>query len=359
MRKIVLGLFSIILLLGCATPEKPVQQETVFYPMPPVKPRLQFLTSITSEEDIGKKQSALEEFLLGKLPPLKMIDRPYDIGAVKGAIYISDRTHKNVLIIDLRNKTFDYIKSKGLGSIQDPAGIWVTEDGYKYVADFGRKQVLLFDNDNNFVRLYGEKDQFGKPLDVAVYKNKIYVCDFDKHQILVLDKDSGATIQTIGESGMDEGKFYKPTHVIVDKKGNIYVDDSFNYRIQKFSPEGQFVKAYGFHGDGLGAFARPKGIAVDNDGHLYAVDAAFENVQIFDEETAQLLLFFGKYGPDPGDMYLPNGIYIDYTNIEYFKQYEDKDFRIKYLVYVGNMLGEKKLNVYGFGDWVGAPMPGM
>jgi len=32
---------------------------------------------------------------------------------------------------------------------------------------------------------------------------------------------------------------------------------------------------------------------------------------------------------------------------------------VKYLVYVGNLLGDKKLNVYGFGDWIGPPLKGL
>ncbi len=346
-----------ILLSNCA-PAKKIEG-TVFYPMLPQRPRLQYLTSITSEEDIGKKPSALQEFLLGKLPPLKKIARPYDIGAVKDRIYISDRTHKKIIIVDLKNKNFDYIKDDKEAALGEPAGIWVTEDDYKYIADFGRKQVLVFDNNNNFARAYGEKDQFSKPLDVAVYNNNIYVCDFDRHQIIVIDKESGETIKTIGSTGSKEGELYKPTHVIVDKSGSIYVNDSFNFRIQKFNPAGEFIKSFGYAGDTLGGFARPKGIAIDDSGHLYAADAAFENVQIFDEKTADILLFFGGFTQVSGGMYLPNSIHIDYTNVEYFKIYQDKDFSIKYLIFVGNMLGERKLNVYGFGDWVGGPLPEM
>ncbi len=347
-----------ILLANCA-PAKKIEG-TVFYPMPPQRPRLQFLTSITGEDDIGKKQSALQEFLLGKRQPFKQIARPYDIGAVKDKIYVSDRTYKKVLIIDLKNKNLEYIKAEKEAAINEPAGIWVTEDDYKYVTDYGRKQVLVFDNNNNYIRAYGEKDQFGKPLDVAVYNNNIYVCDFDKHQIIVIDKDSGETIKTIGSVGSKEGELYKPTHVIVDQKnGNIYVNDSFNFRIQEFNSAGEFIKSFGYAGDTLGGFARPKGIAVDDSGHLYAVDTAFENVQIFDERTAQILLFFGGFTQVSGGMYLPNGIHIDYTNVEYFKKYQDKDFSIRYLVFVGNMLGWKKINVYGFGDWVGPALPEM
>lgn len=355
MKRFVFPILTAILLFSCAAPEKKIG--TIFYPPLPQEPRLQFLLSITGEEDIGKKQSAFEEFLIGQRSSMKRIARPYDIGAVKGKIYISDMSYGEILIIDLKNKEFDFIRDEKEGALGEPAGIWVTEDDVKYVADMMRKQIVVFDSDNKFLRAYGEKGQFDKPLDVAVYKNRVYVCDINKHMIIVVDKDTGKTIQKIGGIGDEEGKMYKPTHVKVDHEGNIYVNDNFNFRIQMFDPKGNFLKTFGYHGDTFGGFARPKGLDIDRDGHLYAVDTAFENVQIFDVSTTNLLLFFGGYGPEPGSMYLPNSVYIDYKNVEYFQKYADKDFKIKYLVYIGNLLGKNKLNVYGFGNWIGAPLP--
>ncbi len=355
MKGFVFTILAAIVLFSCAAPEKKIG--TIFYPPLPQQPRLQFLVSINGEEDIGKESGALEEFLFGKTSSMKRIARPYDIGAVKGKIYISDRTYKKILIIDLENKEFDDIKDKGMGALTDPAGIWVTEDDVKYVTDMKRKRVVVFGRDNKFLRAYGKKGQFDKPLDVAVYRDRVYVCDVNRHAIIVLDKDTGKTIKEIGGSGTEEGKMHKPTHVIVDHEGNIYVNDNFNFRIQIFDPDGNYLKTFSFQGVTAGGFIRPKGIDVDRDGHLYVADTAFENVQIFDVNITRLLFFFGGFGPGPGSMYMPSGIYIDYHNVEYFQKYADKDFKIKYLVYVGNMLGDNKLNVYGFGNWIGAPLP--
>ena len=170
-------------------------------------------------------------------------------------------------------------------------------------------------------------------------------------------EDSGEQLLEFGSSGQQAGQFNRPTHLALDAAGNVYVNDSFNYRIQKFDPEGRYLKEFGYQGDTLGGFARPKGIGVDRAGYVYAVDAAFENAQIFDPESADLLLFFGGFGPHTGSMYLPSGLHIDYHNIERFRRYIDKDFAVEYLLYVGNMLGDRKINVYGFGKWVGAPLP--
>ena len=358
MKRTVFVLVVLIMFFGCATaPEKRIQ-EVVFYPPLPQEPRLQFLHSITSEEDIGRARSAFDEFLLGKVQSMKKLVKPYDVGSSNGKIYVLDRRYKKILIIDLANRKFDYLKDRRLGTLNDPSGIWVTEDDIKYVADMKRKQIVVFDRDNKFLKAYGGKELFDKPVDVAVYENTVYVCDMDKHRIFVLDKTTGKVKWTIGKIGSKEGQLYKPTHVVVDQLGNIYVNDAFNYRVQKFDPKGNFVKSFGFLGDAFGAFARPKGVATDREGHIFVADAAFENVQIFDDRTAKLLLFFGGAGAVPGSMYLPAGVHIDYTNVGYFSKFADKDFRLKYVLYVLNSFGQNKLNVYGFGEWVGPPLAG-
>lgn len=356
-RKLFFIILALSMLAGCAVKKEKIQ--TVFYPMPPQTPKLQFLTSITGEEDIGKKKDAFKEFLVGKTQSIKQIARPFGISSLDGKIYISDRTYKKIIVIDLEKKEFDYLRTEKSSALEENAGIWITENGDKFIADYGRQQIVLMNSEDKVVRAYGEDGQFSRPLDVAVYEDKIYVCDGDKGQIIILDMLSGETIGEIGKIGSEEGLFYKPSHIVLDKAGNIYVTDAFNYRVQKFDSEGTFLKVFGYQGDTLGGFARPKGIAVDDDGHLYAVDTAFENVQIFDDESTSLLLYFGGYGPAPGSMYMPNSIYIDYKNVKYFQKYVDKDFRVEYLVYVGNMLGDHKLNVYGFGKWTGDPLPGI
>jgi len=358
MSKKFLIILTLLLIMGCTTAKKEKIQ-TVFYPTPPQYPKLQFLISITSEENIGKERDSFREFVLGRAERFKAIARPFDIDSTPGKIYISDRTFNKILIVDLDKKEFDYIRDEKGGQLQKPAGLWITPDGKKYIADQERKQIVVFDEENKFLKAYGSEGQFEKPLDVAVYDNRMYVCDFDKNHIAVVDLESGETMHTIGEAGEEEGKFIRPTHITVDQGGYLYVTDSFNFRIQKLDYNGKFEKKFGYQGDTLGGFARPKGIAVDKEGFLYTVDTAFENVQIFDPESALLMLFFGGFGRNPGNMYLPNGIHIDYNNIKYFQEYVDKDFSIKYLVYVANQLGDHKINVYGFGEWIGEPLPGV
>jgi DNA-binding beta-propeller fold protein YncE len=350
MKRFFLIIVAALLLFGCATPQKGDEMEVVFYPPLPQKPRVQFLTRISTEEHLGTARSGFNEFLLGEDRSTKWITTPYDVEASNKKIYVMDRKINSIVILDLEEKKFDFIESKGMGSLSEPAGFTISDKGYKYVTDFGRKQIIVYDDENKYLKAYGQLDQFVKPVDVAVYEDKVYVCDFGLHQILILDMVTGDTIQTIGELGEEEGKFNRPTHVDIDGVGNIYVDDAFNFRIQVFNPDGEFMKTIGYHGDTYGALSRPKDIAVDRDGLLY---------EIFDVETSRLMLFFGGYTRGAGGMTLPNGIYIDYDsdNIDFFNKYADKDFKIQYLVYVTNLVGDEKMNVYGFGDWLGEFMP--
>jgi DNA-binding beta-propeller fold protein YncE len=357
MKKTAFIILALLMAYGCATaPTMKFEQDVVFYPPIPTEPRLQYLVSIRSEADIGGKlTTSFEEFLLGKTKRFKGIGRIWDVGSTKGKIYVLDRDLWKVVIIDLEEKKFHLLRDRRLGKLYDPSGICITEDGFKYVADKQRKQVVVFGKNNEFIRAYGGKRLFDKPMDVAVYGNNVYVIDMNKYQLFVLDKDTGKHVKTIGEGGVEDGLFYKPTHVIVDHAGNIFVNDAFNFRVQKFDPDGNFLQSYGSLGDTLGSFARPKGLDVDRDGNLYVADAAFQNVQIFDDQNAQLLLFFGGRSGG-GSMYLPAGVHIDYDNVDFFKKYADKDFQIEYLVYVGNLLGPRGFNVYGFGKWIGPPL---
>lgn len=357
MKQIISALLVALFVVGCATaPHEKKERTVVFYPPPPLQPRLQFLHSISIEKDVGKVRSRMEDFLLGKPENEKQIGKPYDIGSSKGKIYVMDRQFRKLLIIDLKAKSFDYLRDQRLGELEDPSGIWISSDDVKYIADMKRKQVVVFGPDNRFVRAYGGREMFDRPTDVAVHGDRLYVSDMNKNQVFVLDKPSGRLVTTIGQLGTDEAHFYKPTHVEVDSQGNLFVNDAFNFRVQKFTPDGSFVRSFGTLGDTLGSFARPKGLSVDRDAHLFVADAAFENVQIFDVHDGRLLLFMGGPGRKPGSMYLPAGVHIDYENVPFFEQFADKDFKVEYLLYVGNTFGENKLNVYGFGDWIGPPL---
>jgi DNA-binding beta-propeller fold protein YncE len=342
----------ILLLVSACSSQAPVTSDTgtVFYPSLPGTPRIQFLTTITTEEDIGVERDRFREFVTGKEEAIMAIARPWDLDHTLGKLYVSDKTYRRIVIVDLEEKRMDIVDNSVSGAFLNPGGIFVDAAGYKYIADRDRGEILAFDQMDRFYRTYKADSDF-KPTDVVVFSDRIYASDVGTESIVIFDRTSGEVVDSIGKTGEADGTFRFPTHLTIDDYGNLFVTDFLNFRVQKFDVDGNFVRTIGEPGDFPGAMPRPKGIAVDRDGHLYAVDSAFEIVQIFDIESAKTLMPFGKFGSINGGTWLPAGIHIDYDNLAYFAQYIDPKFRAEYLIYVTNQSGPFKINIYAFGEY--------
>ncbi|MCW4029718.1 MAG: hypothetical protein NWE92_08745 [Candidatus Bathyarchaeota archaeon] len=76
-----------------------------------------------------------------------------------------------------------------------------------------------------------------------------------------------------GSEGSGTGQFSHPTGVAVDSSGNVYVADSGNSRIQKFTSDGTYISQWGSKGTGTNQFDRPIGVAVDSSGNVYVADS--------------------------------------------------------------------------------------
>ena len=79
----------------------------------------------------------------------------------------------------------------------------------------------------------------------------------------------------------DNGQFTTPTGIAVDLKGNIYVVDYYNNRIQKFDNNGSFISKWGTEGKADGQFSLPTGIDLDSTGNVYVVDYNNLRIQVF------------------------------------------------------------------------------
>lgn len=344
----------LLLLSGCAS--GPQRDTTpVFYPPLPNPPHIQHLHSFTSIKDLGGG-SAFAEFILGRESNEALISKPYGVAIHGGKIFAVDTRGPGYVVLDLVKRERTLISGGGAGRMKKPINITIDKDGLKYVTDTGRNQVLVYNRQDRFVRAYGVEGQF-KPADVAIVGNRLYISDLKHHLVHVLDKNSGKTLFKMATPAMKEkgGRVQFPTNMAV-YKDNLYISDTGNFKIVKYTLDGKYVGSLGEVGSTLGKFARPKGIALDRDGRMYVVDAAFENVQLFNK-AGKLLMFFGGPGDSPENINLPTDIYIDYDDVKYFQPYAAPGFKLEYVIIIASQFGVNKLNVFGFGKMSGMDYP--
>jgi hypothetical protein len=341
---------------GCQKPAAKDEFAPVFYPPPPSTPRLQFLTSYAGGENFNvEKASFLETFVLGDSEvPLATIVKPYGVAIHRGKIYVCDVGQGNIKVMDLVNNTFAAFPSGR--SLQTPANIFIEADGTKYIADAGAGVVSVWNADDKLVAFLG-RDLGMRPIDVAVRGGNVHITDANSNQVLVLDKHSGQLVARIGK-GVADGQ--RPggeelamiTDVAVDDKGDVYVGDKLKGSVTRFNSGGGFVRSYGQGGGSSPAgLVRSKGIAVDQERRVWIVDAGPScAVKVFQDE-GRLLMYFGTLGTEPGQMYLPADVVIDYDNVELFQKYAVKDAKLDFVVLVTNQFGDQKVSVYGFGTF--------
>ncbi len=89
-------------------------------------------------------------------------------------------------------------------------------------------------------------------------------------------------IRTIGDIDTEDENlaFNSPSDIAMDFSGNIYILDSGNQRIQKFSPEGKYLATIGRKGQGPGEFTSPSSLDIDAKGYLYVLDSNQGRLQI-------------------------------------------------------------------------------
>ena len=169
---------------------------------------------------------------------------------------------------------------------------------------------------------YGE-EQFKYPYLLANGpNNELIVSDRDSHQLIVFDNNL-QFLHTFGGRGKDleNGTFYNPTGLAVDKIGSfLYVGDQSNH-IQRFKIEKDssctFVSRFGAKGTGKGQFNCPCGLLFTQSKQLFVCDYRNHRIQVFDKE-GKFLHSFGRHGSKPGDFKEPHCIAINSTDDKVF-----------------------------------------
>jgi DNA-binding beta-propeller fold protein YncE len=156
----------------------------------------------------------------------------------------------------------------------------------------------------------------------------LYVADSRNHRVLHIASD-GSLLKEWGSFGdiaagnAPQGVFNEPWGIAVGPDGSVYVSDTWNHRVQKFTADGQPIRMWGQYGQPLpevpeskSSFWGPRGIAVDANGHVYVADTGNKRIVVFDSD-GNYLTEFGSAGFEPGQFDEPVGVAVGKDGVVY------------------------------------------
>lgn len=327
------------LLCSCAGTTGPsaknITDARIIWPQPPSEPRIEYLGSVSSPEDLEIKNGFigfLKDLAFGKednymvLPMVVVANQP-------GQLFVADSERKLIHRFDKLNGKYTSIKRKDDRKFASPVGMATDKTGNVYIVDSDLAKVFVIPVDADYASQLPLDGNFIRPTGIALDKDtgQIYVVDTGMHTVYIFNADN-SLVKKFGMRGTEDGEFNFPTYIWQNNEGRFLVTDSLNFRIQIFDRYGRFLAKFGSAGNATGDLARPKGVAEDSLGHVYVTDSLFHNVQVFDK-TGGFLMDFGVQGSSPGEFWLPVGIFISQDDTIYVA--DSYNHRVQMFRYIG------------------------
>jgi cytochrome c5 len=246
-----------------------------------------------------------------------MVDKKSNICKKPMRIYLSSSSNKKEHI-----GIFGKVGTKN-GRFTLPYGTDIDQEKQTILfTDCINNIVQEFDFHGNLIMTIDNKDNhgFGRPVDVKLKNNKIYVVDELKHRVSVFSRDGDHIAsygsrkrldQNIKYSGQieDEPFFNLPLGIAVNNSGEMFVVDYGNNRVVKLTAEGKVSKIIGYQVkfNGIG-FRGPYHIDInDSLRRVYVVDRDNNRVVVFNM-NGDFLFTFGEKGDNHGEFDFPHEI---------------------------------------------------
>jgi len=132
---------------------------------------------------------------------------------------------------------------------------------------------------------------------LVITNEMIFICHSNDDYIGCYSHKNGDLLYKWGKYGKNESEFDYPYYLSIYNE-QIYVTDSYNYRIQVFDLKGKFIKQWGKEGKNDGEFTYPYGIHVFNN-LVFVVDKGNYRIQVFDL-NGKFVTKYGEKGDDSG-----------------------------------------------------------
>ncbi len=129
-----------------------------------------------------------------------------------------------------------------------------------WVADKGSDMVVKFSPGGRVLLVFGRKQEAS-------------------------DEETGPVKHPRPPLPAENGRFRQVTDVAFDPAGNAFISDGYiNSRVAKVDRNGNWVKSWGDRGTKPGEFNTPHSIAADAKGNIYVADRGNRRIQVFDGE---------------------------------------------------------------------------
>jgi len=187
------------------------------------------------------------------------------------------------------------------GDLNSPKGLDVHIDGSIFVADTNNNRVQQFSPTGEILNVWGSYANIAEgaapggtlnqPWDVAVSKDGfVYVADTFNHRIVKFS-NSGNFIKMVGvfAQGSNPDTLWGPRGIAVDLNGNVLITDTGNKRVVVYDRDLNFITQFGGAGFEPGQFDEPVGIAVSSSGDVAVADTWNRRVQIFQPDETGLI----------------------------------------------------------------------
>lgn len=220
-----------------------------------------------------------------------------------------DAVYKRMFESTNPQEVFDLLKENHIDYVAIDNGLRKNSTDVKKLneaIDEAYFDVVFDDKENKYGKLviYKVPDQLGEP----------------KPEVELPPEEPRAPVNSneavrafTGGEGITAGKFLRPRGIAADAKGNFYVADTGNDRIEKFDADGKFVSIFGDPGEREGKMKEPNGIAIDADGNIFVTDSHNHKVLQYSPDGT-----FSKEfnGPDTG-FYGPRDIAVGSNKVVY------------------------------------------
>jgi DNA-binding beta-propeller fold protein YncE len=168
--------------------------------------------------------------------------------------------------------------------------------------------IKEFDNLGTLLGTYGSGVLSGAESISVAPSGKVYVADTGNGRIQRFSS-GGATEVEWGEYP-DAGVPDVPTGIAVDSSDNVYVTKKATDQIQKFDKDGNLLDEFGGTGNTAGLLNDPAAIAITPGGYVYVADTNNQRIQEFDT-SGNFVRQWGSAGNAQGQFADPAGIAVD------------------------------------------------